>query len=326
MNLAEIEFTGPVSNAAAGGVVTGQNAVLRFNGGLNNAGELALAGGANQVTGEVANSGDLIVSGGAAATFHDDVINDGTLQVSEVGATTSVAVFLGTFTGTGGSTGGGDVFFEGDLRPGSSTATVTLENDVSFGPENSLHIELGGGAPGLQFDQIHVVGDLTLDGSLNVSLINGFAPFVGLSFDLLDWTTVSGAFSAINLPSIGPLHWNTSQLYTEGVISVAAAFEADFDEDGDVDGEDLDNWRDGFEVTLDMASHSDGDADGDHDVDGDDFLVWQRQLGGGGMISTAFAAVPEPGAFRFATYTMLAVLGVARCRRRRGRPDAGRAG
>ena len=293
MNQAEIEFTGPLTNSASGGVATGHSAIMRFNGGLNNAGALALAGGANQVTGDVANTGDVIVSGGATATFHDDVTNNGTLQVSNVGSTTSVAVFLGAFTGTGGSTGGGDVFFEGDLRPGNSTATVTLENNISFGPESALHIELGGLAAGVQYDQIHVTGELTLGGSLNVSLVNGFTPFVGLSFDVLDWTSVSGTFASINLPAIGTLQWNTSQLYTTGVISVGAAFEADFDEDGDVDGDDLARWRDGFQVTLDMASHGDGDADGDHDVDGADFLAWQRQFGSPAT-TAATAAVPEP--------------------------------
>ena len=50
---------------------------------------------------------DVVVTGGAHATFYDDVTQDALLRVSKVGSTTSVAVFLGAFSGTGGSTGGG---------------------------------------------------------------------------------------------------------------------------------------------------------------------------------------------------------------------------
>ena len=67
-------------------------------------------------------------------------------------------------------------------------------------------------------------------------------------------------------------------------------FEADFDEDGDVDGMDLTRWRSGFATG---ATHMQGNADGDGDVDGADFLIWQRQFGGGAATAAAMA-VPEP--------------------------------
>ena len=54
------------------------------------------------------------------------------------------------------------------------------------------------------------------------------------------------------------------------IDSISAAFAADFDEDGDVDGNDFLLWQTGFPTASD-ASKIDGDADGDGDVDGDDF-------------------------------------------------------
>ncbi|MBN1853321.1 MAG: hypothetical protein JW829_11375 [Pirellulales bacterium] len=53
---------------------------------------------------------------------------------------------------------------------------------------------------------------------------------------------------------------------------------ADFNGDGQVDGEDLDLWEVGF-ATATGAGRSDGDADGDGDVDGNDFLAWQLNFG-----------------------------------------------
>ncbi len=63
---------------------------------------------------------------------------------------------------------------------------------------------------------------------------------------------------------------------------------ADFDEDGDVDGDDLIQWR------GDFSFNGESDADGDGDSDGADFLAWQQQLGSSGADPNA-AAVPEPG-------------------------------
>jgi hypothetical protein len=61
----------------------------------------------------------------------------------------------------------------------------------------------------------------------------------------------------------------------------------DFDNDGDVDGMDLDTWQGAFGQTA-FA-----DADGDGDSDGADFLVWQRNVGA--APAPPVVAVPEPG-------------------------------
>ena len=61
---------------------------------------------------------------------------------------------------------------------------------------------------------------LSIGGILSVSLLNGFMPAVGTSFDLLDWGTLSGTFSSLGLPTLSTGQWDTSQLYTTGVLSV----------------------------------------------------------------------------------------------------------
>ncbi len=78
---------------------------------------------------------------------------------------------------------------------------------------------------------------------------------------------------------------------------LALFYEADFNEDGAVDGNDFLLWQASF-PTAEGATKMDGDANGDGVVDGNDFLVWQSQfgnstgadIGGGGGSS----AVPEP--------------------------------
>jgi hypothetical protein len=82
---------------------------------------------------------------------------------------------------------------------------------------------------------------------------------------------------------------------------------ADFNDDGDVDGEDLAIW--GSHYGQGAATQPMGDASGDQTVDGTDFLIWQRQVTIG---ETAGATVPEP-----ATWTMAAAVAAAVAGRRR---------
>jgi hypothetical protein len=72
----------------------------------------------------------------------------------------------------------------------------------------------------------------------------------------------------------------------------AAVAEADFDEDGQVDGADLAAWKQGF-GTTESALHDDGDADEDGNVDGADFLMWQQQFASEST-TQARTSIPEP--------------------------------
>jgi hypothetical protein len=84
------------------------------------------------------------------------------------------------------------------------------------------------------------------------------------------------------------------------------SFAADFDDDGDVDGDDLTEWRGAFAATAI------GDADEDADSDGADFLIWQSEAGLT-PAGPSVAAVPEPrGHWLALTAAVPALLAVAR--------------
>jgi hypothetical protein len=124
---------------------------------------------------------------------------------------------------------------------------------------------------------------LSLDGTLQVSLINDFTPTAGQSFDIVDWGSLSGTFASIHLPTLSGLAWNTSQLYTTGVLSVVSAGVAgDYNNNGVVDAADYVVWRKGLGTTYTQ----------------DDYGVWRSHFGqtsaDGGSAATANVAVPEP--------------------------------
>ena len=66
--------------------------------------------------------------------------------------------------------------------------------------------------------------NLTLDGTLELKLSDGGVPTLGQSFDLLDFTPPLGdSFDTVVLPDLpGGLDWDTSHLYTTGVVQVVS--------------------------------------------------------------------------------------------------------
>ena len=101
------------------------------------------------------------------------MVQNGTMVVASVGQTNSAAVMFGSFSGSGGFTGSGNLFALGDLRPGNSPASVLMDGNLFLGSATDTFIELGGLNPG-EFDQLLVTGDFNLAGDLFVDLIGGY--------------------------------------------------------------------------------------------------------------------------------------------------------
>jgi len=76
----------------------------------------------------------------------------------------------------------------------------------------------------------------------------------------------------------------TGNFWDPMAVLQAPQVPGDFDDDGDVDADDLSRWRSSF------GMNNQADADGDGDSDGEDFLLWQRSF----QPAIAATAVPEP--------------------------------
>jgi fibronectin-binding autotransporter adhesin len=100
-------------------------------------------------------------------------VSEGALIVSGSTGTGAVTVAAGATLG-GAGTIGGPVTSSGTIAPGASAGTLTIAGSLELIPGSSLAIELGGTAQGLEYDFLSVQADVTLDGNLEVSLINDF--------------------------------------------------------------------------------------------------------------------------------------------------------
>ena len=166
-------------------------------------------------------------------------VNAGTLSVTGSIAGGAVVNNGGTLNGTGTSAAGVTVNSGGVFAPGTSPGTITV-GGLTMTPGGTLNFELGPTA----YDHIVASGNASLAGILNVSLVAGFTPTAGSTFNILDWGTITGTFTSLTLPSLAGLSWNTSQLYTSGVLSiVSASLPGDFNNNGVVDAADYVAWR-----------------------------------------------------------------------------------
>jgi autotransporter-associated beta strand protein len=200
-----IAFSNSALGAAAGPVVVDTAGKLSFSQNATTGRLITLNGG----TLEIAATKTLQLTGGT-------LVNNGTVTGTLAINNGSIAKGSGAFDAVVINDGG-------TFAPGNSPAVATANSFQFATSGGTLSIELAGTTPGTQYDQLHVSGALTLGGQLNVSLTGGFSPSAGNTFDILDFGTLVGTFSTIALPGLTPgLTWDTSQLYINGTLSVAA--------------------------------------------------------------------------------------------------------
>ncbi len=309
-----LEFTQNLTNNA-GAFISG-NGTLKATTGLTNHGTMNFSGLAN-VVGDVTNSatGKIISSGGGPTTFLDDVTNNGEIRTSAG----SFTVFFGAATGSGTYTGTGTVNFEGDLKPGNSPAAIQFAGNVVVrarcrsGNRNRGHITRQPARPARYRRR------LSLDGALEVALISGFTPTAGQSFNILDWLgTRTGTFSSILLPTLAGLSWNTANLYSTGVLSVAAAgVPGDYNNNGTVDAADYVVWRKHQGTMTSLPNDPIGGTIGTGQ-----YNTWRTHFGQSsangsaapGSAGGSSATVPEPASLPLFLLVVMALLSAPRHR------------
>lgn len=252
----------------------------------------------------VAGASSIIQVAGASSTFeststttlNDTLRLEDGLSIVEVGATFA---------------GGGELLntTSHELVPeDGSNINVLVRNagvmTLGFGASQSSVLDFQQEATGVlgvelegtglnDFDRLTAAGLMQLDGELELSLIGGFMPALNDTFTILSAAAgVNGVFNSFDFSaaSLDPgLMWDVIYNPTNVQLAVTElpSFTADFDNDGDVDGDDLAQWQ------ADYGGPG-SDANGDGTSNGTDFLAWQQQNGSGVPPLAAAAAVPEP--------------------------------
>ena len=330
-----VNGTANVKDFVSNGLVT-----INPGGVLANSGApLVLGGGSRTLIGSAGAPGGTIALGGQTLELNGALlVNNGTVS----GATN---VNFGSLAKGAGSFGAVNIFDGGKFSPGNSPGVTTLAA-ASFNAGGSYLFELAdaAGAPGIGMDFLDISGSLNITAgstpnsrftievvSLGAGGLPGpadnFDPAQSYEFVLATADAGITGFSAdkFNLDLSGFANdaaggqFSLAQAGNNLVLAFSPDYlAADFDEDREVDAEDLAKWKTGFGSSA-GAGHMQGDADKDQDVDGNDFLIWQRQLGSAQVVaasSQSSNAVPEPTALALAGVSLLGLV-ASRQRRRR---------
>jgi len=288
--------------------------VLTLSGNNTFRGELHVNEGQIKLTGpaaEIQGASRIVI--GSAGSFSMD---SGLVEVAEIDRSAG-----GAFQFTGGELRvtefAGSLHNQGgNYSPGASAALSTISGNF-VQTSGKLTVELGGTAPGTEFDQLAVGGAASLGGTLQINLVDDFYPADGDSFDFLIANGgISGAFSNTIFPDLGA-PWSWQLVIGPSIARLVAdlapnPLPGDYNYDGVVNAADYVVWRKAADATGNPAA----DGNGDGTVNQLDYALWRANFGktappsGGG----ALARVPEPSTLALVLVTLLSVTAIRRCR------------
>ncbi|MCM0590374.1 MAG: Calx-beta domain-containing protein [Gloeotrichia echinulata DEX184] len=168
------------------------------------------------------NAGILKKTAGTGTTYISTQFNNtGTVQVSsgtlnlQSGGTSSgnwavnngaILQFSSNYTLQGGTLAGsgtiiGNVSNLTQINPGDGIGTLKITGNYTQSTSSNLNIELGGAT---NYDRLNITGNASLNGNLNISLVNGFTPILGDRYTILDFGgNFSGGFTNITGFNLG---------------------------------------------------------------------------------------------------------------------------
>jgi hypothetical protein len=242
---------------------------------------------------------------------------DGTMDINgTLNTGGGSVVIIGGMLGGSGEIGGDLVNTDGGaVAPGNSAGILSVLGDYSQEAGTFLEIQIGGLTAGTQHDVLDVTGELGINGgSLDASLIDGFLPKPGETFDVLNFGSASGAFDAIYGAPGTNMAWDTSQLFVDGTLTALS------DLLGDMNGDLAVNTADVSLIIQALTDRSSYDTNGffvDADLNGDVDQNGIFDLNDvNALLSNPATVVPEP-----ISLAMLGiVLGCVLLRRTRGLP------
>jgi hypothetical protein len=170
----------------------------------SSSGNLQASNGGTLNSSAFSNAGSVTIGSGSTFTASGDYTQTGgatTLNGGTLAASSLVDIQAGTLAGTG--TINANVQNAGLLMIGDSTTVgiLTINGNYTQTSAGTLAVKVGGFATaGTDFDQLvlsagHVA---TLDGTLQVTLINGYTPITGDSVQIMTFDSATGTFTALS--------------------------------------------------------------------------------------------------------------------------------
>jgi autotransporter-associated beta strand protein len=254
---------------------------------LISGGELRLSNPAAAIDGSslvwVAPGAKLHLAGGLIRTPQLVVEPDG--EFSLTGGTLQAAAITGNLTNAGGVFAGGP-----------TVGSVVVQGDFSQ-TSGKLLLDVGATSQGVVFDSLFVTGAVQLGGTLDVDLFDpegtGFTPLAGATYEIISAAGgVTGTFDQLRLPLLASnFRWQLTVGETNVVLKINGP--AGSTGPAPYNAEGLAIWTEHFGLEG-PATSAEADWNEDGNVDGSDFLLWQLNLTSLPPVETPLQSIPEP--------------------------------
>jgi len=224
-------ISGAILNSTGGIVITNETSgTINYPGNQSdvvnvdivNNGDFNRTGGNNSqafITGNFTNTatGTIDALGITGIRFKGDLVNDGMIVSTstipsgifiEPGGTLKNNTTITASVGNAGTVFGdlstfGEFrnFSNGMLKPGNSPGTMTFTGDLISDNGSSIEIEIGGTIPGTDYDQLLISGTALLNGTINLSFINGYTLTPGETIVFIEAAVITGNFATTGVPA-----------------------------------------------------------------------------------------------------------------------------
>jgi fibronectin-binding autotransporter adhesin len=214
--------SGVQTNAGTSGWAFGGDGNLTLNGIISNSSKDGSIG-----TSITKNGGGTLTLGSSSNSYTGatDVVGGLLLVNGNISTSLLTTVKTGASLGGNGTVGSLVVNSNGTFSPGDSgIESINVVGNLTLESASISNFEIN--TAGEISDLAISSAVLTFGGTLNVTKVGG-SLIVGDTFNLFDWGTASGTFSAVNLPSLDSgLEWDQTSLYSTGQIAVTAVPES----------------------------------------------------------------------------------------------------
>ena len=129
-----------------------------------------------------------------------------------------------TATLSGDAVFNGNLLNTGTIAPGNSPGTYTVKGNYTATSSTVHNFEVGGIAEG-QYDVLDVSGTASLNGTLNISFINGFSTISDHEIPIIRGT-IKGTFQTVNIPDRYTLVYNASSVVLKSIPIQKVTFSA----------------------------------------------------------------------------------------------------
>ena len=169
--------------------------------GFSNAGEVQVMSGSSMTInpGAFATSGAVSIAAGSSLSRSGDYVQTAgttTLAGGTLSATGLIDIQGGILSGAGSISG--NVANAAEVTPSPSTGILEVTGNYTQAAAGALSIGIGGAVAGTGFAQLKVSSKATLDGTLNIAVVDDYRPTLGSTFQILSFGQRNGTFATVN--------------------------------------------------------------------------------------------------------------------------------